>query len=253
MVVEWRRELWSFCKTHLWQKCLPVKPLCRNHACDYTLKRLVLRLTFGDINGQLSLRGPFVWFKTSIIFLERCLVRIWFEIFIPEDGRVPTWKFAQLIRRKIVFYIHIFGEFNQIMKQPATVLFFFIVPQWFAIRICWKFKQKIFGQKLKKKKARGFASSGSSFPCFFFSIFDQKKLFEISIYWVWKSSRNTKKDWKRFLLPCNLIECPENANVKCDFRRMSRANFRVRTLLLGVTPCWEICAPDIWIPTISAS
>jgi len=53
----------------------------------------------------------------------------------------------------------------------------------------------------------------------FFSIFDEKFIFEFSGYYDCNSSRDTKKEEKRCPLLHNLIERPKNANEKRDSRR----------------------------------
>ena len=79
-----------------------------------------------EINEQLFL-GSFVWYETSIIFLDSNIVHIWFEMVIREEGVTPTRKLAQLIRWKSQ-YIRIFEAFNQIMKLRVTFLIIFSIP-----------------------------------------------------------------------------------------------------------------------------
>jgi len=124
-----------------------------------------------------------------------------------------------LILTKIAFHISIFGAWNQILKPPTTVLSFFSIPGLISIVKTRKLKEKFWAQKFKISRALAFLK-----------FLGQTFLFEFLGYYNWHSSRDIKKQWKRYRLLHNLIERPWKANEKCDFRRMSWASFWVGLL-----------------------
>jgi len=96
-------DLWE---THLWTYSMSTSLTRKPRTCICVFLK---KVSFCDnfwiyvqIIGQLSL-GSFVWYETSIISSESCLVCILSRMFIPEDGRFPTRKLAQLIPQKLRF------------------------------------------------------------------------------------------------------------------------------------------------------
>ena len=130
-----------------------------------------------------------------------------------------TGKLIALISRRKFHFSFLFLERSiKLCSNRQDFYCFFSIPRLISIMITQKFRQKILGQKLKKK-AR----------VIFFN-FWPKILFEILSYYGLNSLRYAKKDYKCCLLPYNLIKRPKNTNRKCDFRRLISASFSVGVL-----------------------
>jgi len=85
-------------------------------------------------------------------------------MFIPEDNRVPTGKFAQLIGQNSPFY----SRFRGLQSNYAAtdnVLNHFKYFWIYFIRQSLKIQTRIFGKKIEKKQG---------VPLAFFSIFSSK-------------------------------------------------------------------------------
>jgi len=129
-------------------------------------------------------------------------------MFIPGDGRVSARKLAQLIRQKSHFTIAFSSRSIKLWSNRQR---FYSSLESHDEFESWKRgnSNKKFWPKIEKK---AFA---------FFQFSAKKILFEFSSFYDLNSSRDTKKDKNRCRLLRNLIERPENANVKCNIRRLS--------------------------------
>jgi len=130
--------------THIFENTfdISVEPSCRKHAW---VPKKVSFFRYLSCTNMIALFEPFclIWNEYHLL---RELFRAYLilNVYSRRYGRVPTRKRAYS-SVKIAFFIRIFGAFNQIMKQPATFLFFFRIPRWFSIVITWKFKQTNLG------------------------------------------------------------------------------------------------------------
>jgi len=132
---------------------------------------------------------------------------------------------------KYRIFIRIFGAFKQIMKEPAMFLFWFSIPRWIPIVISWKLKNTFLVKNLKKSQG---------YPLLFFNFWPKIYFWIFRLFRLELIERYEKRKKKRHRLLHNLIEHPKNANEECDFRRMSRASFRVGNSLKDFPANWSV-------------
>jgi len=156
------------------------------------------------------------------IFLDSCLVRMWFRMFIPEDDRVRTLMLAQLIQRKSHFSFARLGRSTNLWSNRHCF--------WSLLVFLDKFKSQKPGNSNKKKRRKFEKKVGV--PLAFFYFFAGNFSSEFSRNYDISLLRDTKGDWKRCQFLHKMIKRPDNTKWNLRFPpnklcKLSGRNFKI--------------------------